>query len=59
YDRLLEFWCVPLVWLPLWHDKSPHLLVVYHTCLTNGVQFKPLFSGVIVVFAVPEKPAAS
>ena len=34
------------IWLSLRHRKTPHFLVqvLYHTCLTNGVQFTDLRS---------------
>ncbi|WP_262400579.1 hypothetical protein, partial [Yanshouia hominis] len=39
--HLLERACVSFVWYSFPHNKAPHFLVqVYHTCLTNGVQFK-------------------
>ncbi|WP_262401111.1 hypothetical protein, partial [Yanshouia hominis] len=38
--HLLERACVSFVWYSFPHNKAPHFLVqVYHTCLTNGVQF--------------------
>ncbi|MBQ4426288.1 MAG: hypothetical protein II881_00855, partial [Oscillospiraceae bacterium] len=40
YDFLLKFACVFLVRYSFQHITTPHLLVVYHTCLTNGVLFK-------------------
>ena len=38
-NHLFEFSRVLFYSLVSFPYKSPHLLVVYHTCLTNGVQF--------------------
>ena len=41
YNLLLKFTGVSFVWYSFRHRKTPHFLVqvLYHTCLTNGVQF--------------------
>ena len=41
HDHSLEFRRVSFVWYSFWHRKAPLPLVqvLYHTCLTNGVQF--------------------
>ncbi len=50
YNHLLKLSRISLIRHSFWHRKTPHFLVqvLYHTCLTNGVQFKIV--GVRYVF---------